>query len=96
MKKDKDMERVYKLKKEVSQMIYKEALLVDKLELVDAIQQLGVAYHFEDVINSVINQSIDQISSSTMRGDLYEASLLFRLLRMHGFSVHEGTYYIYV
>jgi Terpene synthase, N-terminal domain len=87
----KNMERMYKLKKEVSQMIDKEELLRDKLELVDAVQQLGVAYHFKGEIDSVLNQSMDQISSSTMRGDLYEVSLLFRLLRMHGFCVHEGT-----
>jgi tRNA splicing endonuclease len=88
------MERiVYKLKKEVSQMIYKEELLRDKLELVDAIQQLGVAYHFKDEISCVIYESMDQISSSTMRGDLYEVSLLFRLLRKHGFSVYQGIMY---
>ena len=89
------MERVCKLKKEVSQMIYKEELLMDKLELVDTLQQLGVAYHFKDGINSVltnIHESMDQNSLSTMFDDLYKVSLLFRLLRMHGFSVTEGTF----
>jgi Terpene synthase, N-terminal domain len=71
-----NMERVYKLKKDVSQMIYKEELLRGKLELVDAIQQLGLAYHFKEEINFVIYESMDQISSSTMRGDLYKISLL--------------------
>ncbi|XP_078176535.1 monoterpene synthase 8, chloroplastic-like [Carex rostrata] len=85
----KNMERVSQLKKEVTQMIQKEELLRDKLELVDALQQLGVAYHFMDEINCVItniHESVDHISPSAMLDDLYEVSLLFRLLWMHGFS----------
>lgn len=89
---DKNRENIYKLKREVSQMLYKEELLREKLELVDAIQQLGVAYHFKDEINSIIDESMDQISSVMLRGDLYETSLLFRLLRNHGFSVHEDIF----
>ncbi|XP_078166179.1 monoterpene synthase 7, chloroplastic-like [Carex rostrata] len=79
-------------------MIYKEELLMDKLELVDTLQQLGVAYHFTDEINSVltnIHESMDQNSLSTMFDDLYKVSLLFRLLRMHGFSVTEDIFRIY-
>jgi hypothetical protein len=97
MKEGKNMERICKLKKEVSQMICKEELLRDKLELVDAFQQLGNAYHFEDEINCVITNihaSMDHISPSVMLGDLYEVSLLFRLLRMHGFSVQEGIFFL--
>ncbi|XP_078149469.1 monoterpene synthase 8, chloroplastic-like [Carex rostrata] len=92
------MERLCKLKKEVSQMICKEELLRDKLEFVDALQQLGVAYHFEDEINCVITNihaSMDHNSPSVMLGDLYEVSLLFRLLRMHGFSVQEDIFHSY-
>ncbi|XP_078150688.1 monoterpene synthase 8, chloroplastic-like [Carex rostrata] len=95
----KNMERVGKLKKEVSQMIYKEELLRDKLELVDTLQQLGVAYHFKDEINCVItniHESMDHISQSAILDGLYEVSLLFRLLRMHGFSVQEDIYNIYL
>ncbi|XP_078160847.1 monoterpene synthase 8, chloroplastic-like [Carex rostrata] len=94
----KNMERLCKLKKEVSQMIYKEELLRDKLELLDALQQLGVAYHFRDEINWVItniHESMDQISLFTMLDDLHDVSLLFRLLRLHGFSVHEDIFRSY-
>ncbi|XP_078161726.1 monoterpene synthase 8, chloroplastic-like [Carex rostrata] len=94
----KNMERVCKLKKEVSQMIYKEELLRDKLELLDTLQQLGVAYHFRDEINWVItniHESMDQISLFAMLDDLHDVSLLFRLLRMHGFSVHEDIFRSY-
>ncbi|XP_078149747.1 monoterpene synthase 8, chloroplastic-like [Carex rostrata] len=95
----KNMERVFKLKKEVSQMIHKEELVRDKLELVDALQQLGVAYHFKDEINYVItniHESMDQISQFAMLDNLYEVSLLFRLLRMHGFSVQEDIFKSYM
>ncbi|XP_078160848.1 monoterpene synthase 7, chloroplastic-like [Carex rostrata] len=88
----KNMERVCMLKKEVSQMIYKEELLGDKLELLHALQQLGVAYHFKDEINCVItniHESMDQISLFATLDNLHDVSLLFALLRMHGFSVQE-------
>ncbi|XP_078159205.1 monoterpene synthase 8, chloroplastic-like isoform X1 [Carex rostrata] len=84
----KNMERVCKLKKDVSQMIYKEELLSDKLELVDTLQRLGVAYHFKDEVNCVLT-NIHESMGFAMPDDLYEVSLLFRLLRMHGFSVQE-------
>lgn len=93
IKEGKNMERVCKLKKEVSQMIYKEELLRDKLELVDTLQRLGVAYHFKDKINCVLT-NIHQSMGSAMPADLYEVSLLFRLLRMHGFSVQEGIFFV--
>ncbi|KAJ4791141.1 Terpene synthase [Rhynchospora pubera] len=85
-------ERVCKLKKEVSQILYKQELPGDKLELVDALQQLGVAYHFQEEINCVIteiHESMDQILLTDMQDNLHVVSLLFRLLRMHGFSVKE-------
>ena len=87
------MERVCKLKKEVSQMIYKEELLRDKLELVDTLQRLGVAYHFKDEINCVLT-NIHESMGSAMPDDLFEVSLLFRMLRMHGFSVQEGIFFV--
>ncbi|KAJ4791132.1 Terpene synthase [Rhynchospora pubera] len=74
-------------------MIYKEEPLKDKLELVDALQQLGIAYHFKEEINCVltaIHNSKVQDLSATMNDDIYLVSLLFRLLRTNGFSVSEG------
>ena len=74
-------------------MIYGEKLLKDKLDLIDSLQQLGVACHFKKDIKCVlteIHESVDQILMST-RDDLHLISLLFRLLRMHGFSVSEGS-----
>ncbi|XP_078157510.1 monoterpene synthase 7, chloroplastic-like isoform X2 [Carex rostrata] len=87
-----DIKETRKLKEEVREMIYGEKLLKDKLDLIDSLQQLGVAYHFKKDIKCVlteIHESMDQILMST-RDDLHLISLLFRLLRMHGFSVSEA------
>ncbi|KAJ3697488.1 hypothetical protein LUZ61_001193 [Rhynchospora tenuis] len=87
--------RVCNLKKEVSGMIYKEELLKDKLELIGALQQLGVAYHFKEEINCVltaIHNCKVQDLSVTINDDIYLVSLLFRLLRSNGFSVPEEIF----
>ncbi|KAJ4762472.1 Terpene synthase [Rhynchospora pubera] len=86
-------QRVCKLKNEASQMIYKEEPLRDKLELIDALQQLGVAYHFEEEINDVLTDiHVCQDLSAIMNSDLYLVSLFFRLLRTNGFSVPEDIF----
>ncbi|XP_078156549.1 monoterpene synthase 7, chloroplastic-like isoform X2 [Carex rostrata] len=89
-----DIKETRKLKEEVREMIYGEKLLKDKLDLIDSLQQLGVAWHFKKDIKCVlteIHESMDQILMST-RDDLHLISLLFRLLRMHGFSVSEDIF----
>ncbi|KAJ4762473.1 Terpene synthase [Rhynchospora pubera] len=87
-------ERVCDLKKEVSKMIYKEESLKDKLEFVDALQQLGVAYHFKEEINYVLTNIFKSKIQEINYGndDLYLVSLLFRLLRTNGFSVPEDMF----
>ncbi|XP_078157512.1 monoterpene synthase 8, chloroplastic-like [Carex rostrata] len=87
-----DIKETRKLKEEVREMIYGEKFLKDKLDLIDSLQQLGVACHFKKDIKCVlteIHESMDQILMST-RDDLHLISLPFRLLRMHGFSVSEA------
>ncbi|KAJ1704065.1 hypothetical protein LUZ63_003844 [Rhynchospora breviuscula] len=93
------IERVRQLKKEASLLIYQDVSLRDKLELLDALQQLGVAYHFTNEIDTVItkiHESMDQVFLPTVHDDLYVVSLLFRLLRMHGFSVQEDIFKKYL
>ncbi|XP_072992139.1 terpene synthase 10-like [Typha latifolia] len=83
-----------KLKEEVRYMINMEQRIVDKLELVDTLRQLGVGYHFKDEIKdamSTIFTSVDDICMH-MKDDIYVTALLFRLLREHGFSVSQDVF----
>ncbi|KAI5562784.1 hypothetical protein BDE02_15G073700 [Populus trichocarpa] len=57
-----------------------------QLDLIDAIQRLGVAYHFEteieEALQKIYNNRIDMEDE-----DLYNTALGFRLLRQHGYNV---------
>ncbi|XVE50476.1 hypothetical protein DITRI_Ditri01bG0165200 [Diplodiscus trichospermus] len=74
------------LKEEVRKMIVEP---VDnsnqKLPLIDAVQRLGVSYHFEKEIEDAL-EAIYQ-DSNDAGNDLYTTSLRFRLLREHGYNV---------
>ncbi|XP_049934053.1 geraniol synthase, chloroplastic-like [Nymphaea colorata] len=76
--------RVEELRREVRQIITSTGEQVAQLELIDSLERLGVAYHFE----SEIRRSLDVISTST-RGfeDMYSSSLRFRTLRQYGYNV---------
>ncbi|KAM7489236.1 hypothetical protein LguiB_026720 [Lonicera macranthoides] len=86
------------LKEEVRKMIVggsDEA--AQQLKLIDAIQRLGVSYHFESEIdmalrNHVVNSNVsfgkcDKIND---KDDLYMVALRFRLLRQQGHHVSCG------
>ncbi|XVF04022.1 hypothetical protein REPUB_Repub05bG0044700 [Reevesia pubescens] len=59
-----------------------------KLHLIDAVQRLGVAYHFEkeieDDLKNIYDGDCNEIESDD---DLYTTSVRFRLLREHCFNV---------
>ncbi|KAJ8436199.1 hypothetical protein Cgig2_006886 [Carnegiea gigantea] len=61
----------------------------DKLGFIDAIERLGVAYHFEEEIGLVLQEYHDNYNQKNglYEDDLYYVSLKFRLLRQHS-SLH--------
>jgi hypothetical protein len=72
-----------------------------KLNLIDAIQRLGVSYHFENEIQEILQQ----LHKSTLHDspdhehdddDLYIVALRFRLLRQHGYNISSGTYIFFL
>ncbi|KAL4354534.1 hypothetical protein GQ457_06G021640 [Hibiscus cannabinus] len=60
-----------------------------KLVLIDTVQRLGVAYHFEKEIEEALQIIYHRHCSHTQIDDdgLYTTSVQFRLLREHGFDV---------
>jgi len=84
------MKRFNKLKEEMKKMIMAEGSQeLEKLELIDNLQRLGVSYHFKHEIMQILS-NINQHTSAT-RDSLYATALKFRLLREHGFHISQGN-----
>ena len=60
---------------------------VETMRLIDTLQRLGIAYHFEKDINSLL----ENLSGGHSGEDLFTASLRFRLLRHNGHHISPGT-----
>lgn len=75
------------MKWEVSGLFEASKNVVEKLDLVDVLQHLGIDHHFEEQIAITLsNIHMDKFSSSS----LHEVALHFRLLRQHGLWVPAG------
>ncbi|OMO60205.1 hypothetical protein CCACVL1_24329 [Corchorus capsularis] len=61
------------------------------LKLIDLMQRLGVAYHFEKEIDEALNK-VSNSKPTVHTGDLYTTSLLFRLLRQHAFPISTDVF----
>ncbi|KAM7468981.1 hypothetical protein LguiA_007164 [Lonicera macranthoides] len=94
---DDTKERLVQLKEEVRMMLVKEgsggdeeAAATHHLMVIDAIQRLGVAYHFESEIDEALN-NLHLLHASFGDGcddeQLYMVALRFRLLRQQGHPV---------
>lgn len=82
---EKFMRRRNELKMEVKIMLSDRNMKqLEQLEIIDNLQRLGLSYHFEDEIYSILNNLSDKGSK---RDHLYAKALEFRLLRQHGFNI---------
>ena len=62
---------------------------LQKLNLIDAMQRLGVSYHFEKEIKEELKQMYNEWDGKD--NDLYIVALLFRLLRQAGHRISYGN-----
>ncbi|KAM4105628.1 hypothetical protein ACB094_04G005800 [Castanea mollissima] len=78
---------VEELKDEVRNELFATGHLSQQLGLIDALQRLGVAYHFEREIQEALEHIYMTFNNKIDVDDLYKVSLIFRLLRQNGFRV---------
>ncbi|XP_048133552.1 (-)-germacrene D synthase-like isoform X4 [Rhodamnia argentea] len=88
-------DRIERLKGEVRKMLTDAmAKPSQKLNLIDQIQRLGIAYHFE----TEIDKQLEQIHRSYFEfhcgdnNDLHTIALLFRLLRQQGYTISSEIF----
>ncbi|KAF3438159.1 hypothetical protein FNV43_RR20915 [Rhamnella rubrinervis] len=63
-----------------------------QLKLIDAIQRLDVAYHFEMEIEEALQHIYDDHQHHLQDDNLYNVSLFFRILRQDGFNVSSDVF----
>lgn len=71
-------------------MAQEGAAAVDKLVLIDTLERLGVAYHFEEELENQLQQIFDVHSYDDE--DLFTTALGFRLLRQHRHHASSSTF----
>ncbi|KAL0921626.1 hypothetical protein M5K25_008718 [Dendrobium thyrsiflorum] len=80
-----------KLKEKVRNLIDydKKNGIVELLEIVDALCQLGISYHFESEIKNVLSFLASSLGSlrNIIKNNLHGSALLFRLLREYNIKV---------
>ncbi|KAL9670939.1 hypothetical protein QQ045_008502 [Rhodiola kirilowii] len=95
-----------KFKKQMEEMKQQVLVMVgcvsdqgEQLELIDDLQRLGVAYHFEKEIRTMLNKIYytnyvcnDDDKSALDDADLHRTALACRLFRQHGFAVPQDVF----
>nr|UXF47962.1 terpene synthase 4 [Euphorbia poissonii] len=81
------------LKGEVKWMLKKCKNHLNKLEMVDTLERLGVSYHFDEDIEEFLRSIYcEYISKNYIKQDINTTALQFRLLRQHGFNVPQEVF----
>ncbi|KAG8370941.1 hypothetical protein BUALT_Bualt13G0035600 [Buddleja alternifolia] len=92
---EKFAETVEPLKEEVRSMVMaKDTKPIDKMILIDTLERLGIAYHFEKEIEDQIEQ-IYKFHAKDLEDrnyDLFTTALYFRLFRQHGYGVSSSVF----
>jgi hypothetical protein len=80
------------LKQRVRQLLLKEGHeLATRLRIIDQLQSLGVAYHFDEEITRILMSMHAHDAHLQFQHDLSSTALLFRLLRAHGIPASIGN-----
>ncbi|MBA0739440.1 hypothetical protein Gogos_012714 [Gossypium gossypioides] len=88
-------EQAIRLLGEVRMMLEKVMDPLEKLELIDTLQRLGLSYHFQDETKRILEDihiRADQSKALWKEGNLYATALEFRLLRQHGYNLTQEVF----
>ncbi|XP_058081685.1 sesquiterpene synthase TPS2-like [Magnolia sinica] len=86
-------ERAEKLKEQLKRMLRNVSDSLQELNLINEIQRLGVAYHFEKEIKDALYRMYDaHINCDDVSDDLHAVALWFRLLRQQGYNVSSNVF----
>ncbi|KAH1091898.1 hypothetical protein J1N35_019155 [Gossypium stocksii] len=88
-------EQAIRLVGEVRLMLEKVMDPLEKLELIDTLQRLGLSYHFQDETKRILEDihiRADQSKALWKEGNLYATALEFRLLRQHGYNLTQEVF----
>ncbi|XP_024044718.1 (-)-germacrene D synthase-like [Citrus clementina] len=84
------------LKKEIRRMLKAANKTSHTLELIDAIQRLGVSYHFENEIDEILGKMHKTYRDCDLcdneNDGLYYISLQFRLFRQNGYRISADVF----
>ncbi|GAV89772.1 Terpene_synth domain-containing protein/Terpene_synth_C domain-containing protein [Cephalotus follicularis] len=81
------------LKEKVKDMFVEAVDQLAKLNLVDRIAKLGLAYLFEKEIRDTLDTMASfEISNPNVEQNLYAIALYFRILRQHGYEVSQDVF----
>ena len=90
-------EEVEKLKEEMRKELLASADdTMQQLNLIDEIQRLGIAYHFEDEIKEALQRLYATYHSDHDDHDLYSVALRFRLQRQADYHISTGIYILHL
>ncbi|KAL5568209.1 hypothetical protein UlMin_024784 [Ulmus minor] len=86
--------RVNELKEEVKMLLENVRDPLSKLEHIDILQRLGISYHFEDQIKTILEDIYNKCccDDTWKKNNLYAYALAFRLLRQQGFWLPQEVF----
>ncbi|XXG83142.1 hypothetical protein AAC387_Pa10g0967 [Persea americana] len=84
---------VKKLMGDVKHLMKEVVSPLEKMELVDTVQRLGLGYLFNKEIKEVLNTIASSKPTFKTKKDLHAVALQFRLLRQHGYEVSSDAFH---
>ncbi|CAK9161376.1 unnamed protein product [Ilex paraguariensis] len=92
MQEEKYVSQIDQLKGEMKCLINGVMDPLAKLELIDAVQRLGLKYQFEKEIKKAVTSIYEDSNNAWLRDDIYAIALQFRILRQHGCNVSQDVF----